>query len=338
MLPVILSFFFHSPKAVWYAEALKDIQCKYKLIKIAVVWSEKWENPDGTWSDLRVNSSPEALDAFRNGISSPYFLSTAPNIHKPDWKGCVVGAFVNAGDTEDSIDLLAIHRFEILTGKKVGVVPVSFFWGSQKFPISAVRRLVADGKIPMIRLMPWGPPYELEKEQAQYSLKRIADGNFDELLLNIARMLRDVKVPFFITFGVEPNGNWFPWSGIFNGGGKRDSTGHLPEGPERYVKAFRHVVEVFRKAGTKNAIWYFQINSESVPDKEWNSAWNYYPGDDYVDWIGFSVYGAQYADEEWRSFDEVFDRIYLYMTRRFPEKPFMICEWGVRETPSGSRK
>lgn len=48
-------------KAKWYEDALKMLQTNYSKIKIAIVYHEKWQNYDGTWSDLRINSSPQAL-------------------------------------------------------------------------------------------------------------------------------------------------------------------------------------------------------------------------------------------------------------------------------------
>jgi len=136
-----------------------------------------------------------------------------------------------------------------------------------------------------------------------------------------------------VTFGVEMNGNWFPWSGIFQGNSTTTEYGDptKPDGPERYVDAFRHVVEVFNDTGAMNVTWYFHPNHESYPDESWNSIENYYPGDDYVDWIGVSIYRAQSATEPWVTFEEVMEPIYMKLTTLFPNKPLMIPEWGVRE-------
>ena len=61
-------------KAAWYQDALTLLRIKYTKIKIAIVYHEKWENDDGSWSDLRINSSDEALKAYRRGIKSFYFI------------------------------------------------------------------------------------------------------------------------------------------------------------------------------------------------------------------------------------------------------------------------
>ena len=43
------------------------------------------------------------------------------------------------------------------------------------------------------------------------------------------------------------------------------------------------------------------------------------------------MYGAQYDDEAWVTFDEVFTLAYSEVTGNFPDKPLMIAEWGVME-------
>ena len=43
-------------------------------MKAAVYWHERWQNADQSYSNLRVNSSIEALDAYRKGIANPDWL------------------------------------------------------------------------------------------------------------------------------------------------------------------------------------------------------------------------------------------------------------------------
>ena len=35
---------------------------------------ERWQNDDQTYSNLHINSSPEALAAYRTGVANPYWL------------------------------------------------------------------------------------------------------------------------------------------------------------------------------------------------------------------------------------------------------------------------
>ncbi len=47
---------------------------QYSRIKAAVYWNERWQNADGTYSNLRANSSLESLQAFREGLKNPHWL------------------------------------------------------------------------------------------------------------------------------------------------------------------------------------------------------------------------------------------------------------------------
>lgn len=329
---------YHDLKAIWYLEAFRDLRIRYPKIRIAVVWSEKWQNSDGTYTDLRIESSPEALDAYRVGIKNKYFLGknalkfTNYRMDLPD-SGCYIGAFAEGGLYEDSVSVGQIKRYEILEGKPLAFVQFSLFWGKREIPLRQLRAIKTYGAIPMIQLLPWGKPYTLFTEQPSYSLDNIIAGKFDKYLIEVAQAIKNYRDPVFITFGVEMNGDWFPWSGIFNGGKVTNQYGdpNFPDGPERYRDAFRHVVNVFRKVGAQNVIWYFHADAISEPDEQWNFIENYYPGDDYVDWVGISAFGPQSTDDSWFNFSEVMDRVYTYLTGFFPDKPLMLAEWGVME-------
>ncbi|MEI6073424.1 MAG: glycosyl hydrolase [Verrucomicrobiae bacterium] len=62
-------------KAKWIRDAFAMIPGRPR-IKAAVFWHERWQNADGSFSNLRINSSPDALKAFRAGVSSPLWISS----------------------------------------------------------------------------------------------------------------------------------------------------------------------------------------------------------------------------------------------------------------------
>ena len=55
-------------------KAFADMRTKYQRVRAAVYWHERWENKDGSYSNLRVNSSPAALDAYRSAVADPYWI------------------------------------------------------------------------------------------------------------------------------------------------------------------------------------------------------------------------------------------------------------------------
>jgi beta-mannanase len=76
------------------------------------------------------------------------------------------------------------------------------------------------------------------------------------------------------------------------------------------------------------------VNAGSFPDEEWNSMASYYPGDDYVDWIGISVYGPQsrkQARQYWETFTDLMDEYYPELAALSSDKPLAVVEFGVTE-------
>jgi len=61
-----------------------------------------------------------------------------------------------------------------------------------------------------------------------------------------------------------------------------------------------------------------------------NGAPAYYPGSDYVDWLGLSVYGQQYKDEPNPDIPSLVDWPYEEMSRLDPNKPHHDCGMGDR--------
>ena len=47
---------------------------RYPNFKACVFWHERWQNADGRYSNLRVNSTPESLEAYRAGVADPFYL------------------------------------------------------------------------------------------------------------------------------------------------------------------------------------------------------------------------------------------------------------------------
>jgi Glycosyl hydrolase family 26 len=62
-------------KGLWIAEALDAMEHRMPRLKGAVFWHERWQNGDLTYSNLRVNSSLGALNAYRTGIARPFWIA-----------------------------------------------------------------------------------------------------------------------------------------------------------------------------------------------------------------------------------------------------------------------
>ena len=255
--------------------------------------------------------------------------------------GIYTGAYADFGDWEDDVTLEKIEAFETMVGKRQAILASSSYWGEQSFPKANLRIIARHNSIPLVFWSPWDRPYKESVGPDKYSLRRIVAGEHDAYIDRWADGAKEHAAPIMVSFCNEMNGAWFPWSGVNYGGGK-EIPGKNPksyEGPELFKQAWRHVVDRVRARGAANVIWVFHTMDFSMPNDAWNMADQYYPGADYVDWMGFSLYGIQFvSDHEWAPFFDLIDWPYTELTRLDPSKPIMLCEWGVGEFPKVGNK
>ncbi|MDR1482886.1 MAG: beta-mannanase [Synergistaceae bacterium] len=233
---------------------------------------------------------------------------------------------------DDEVDIEEAKTFTSLAGKMIVWSYISFNWFEGiEFPVESCRTLHKNGIVPLVGIMPWSSPVQGRVEQL-YTLDAILRGDFDGNLARCAKDAASLGFPIMAEFGPEANGSWFPWSGAWNGGSS-DIYGErgLPDGPERFRDAYRHVVDIFRSAGAVDVTWVFHVSSSASPNEAWNSAKNYYPGDEWTDWIGISLYGRLRGDAPAESFESVIKKVYPGLCSISYKRPIAILEFGVTE-------
>ncbi len=107
-----------------------------------------------------------------------------------------------------------------------------------------------------------------------------------------------------------------------------------------YVKAYRYVADIVRSKAPKVAlVW--SPNDVSAKGRTYQE---YYPGDEYVDWVGISSYSSKYfqGKKNWGSLQETIDTVYMTGDNANPlakikpiidlygdRKPIMLSETGI---------
>lgn len=240
---------------------------------------------------------------------------------------------------------------------EIGAAPVIagayFDLSSQPKNLKAFLDAVAgNGCVPFVTLDPkdWDEP-DVGYQRTFTSM--ILSGRFDDTLKALAGTLRDFGKPVVFRFAHEMNGDWYPYSGVFQGGGgDKDKDGN-PDGPQRYVEAWRHAHDLFSAAGAGNLVWVFCPNAESFPGADWNRPFQYYPGAGYVDLISVDSYES--PDKSIRSLEAVLAE-YLNEMGLFYEseesgesaksgeggpaamiKPFGLSEFGTYRTAGAAK-
>jgi len=108
--------------------------------------------------------------------------------------------------------------------------------------------------------------------------KNTANGNYDKVIKKYSKWAKSIDRPIFLRIGYEFDGP------------------HNELEPDEYVSAYKHVVDLMRAEGVDNVafVWHSYI---FAPYKNYPlSAW--YPGDEYVDWVGISLFGLLYQDAD----------------------------------------
>jgi hypothetical protein len=247
--------------------------------------------------------------------------------------GAYTGAFMDFGDEEDDVSLELIEDFETMVGKHQAIIASSSYWGEQTFPSANLNVIWRHGSLPLVFWSPWDKPYEQNRGPDRFSLFDIINGKWDAYIDKWADAARGFGHPIIVAFSVEMNGDWFPWSGIYYGGDEWIADQKSWRGPENFKAAYRHVVDRVRAQGASNIKWMFHTNNYSYPMDTWNFAPTYYPGSDYVDWLGLSVYGQQFKDEPNPDIPSLVDWPYQEMCALDPNKPIMIAEWATGDFP-----
>ena len=243
------------------------------------------------------------------------------------------GAYASFGDDENNVTEGKVEDFEKKAGKKITWVYFSNSWKNGiYYPRETIQKIDKMGKIPFIRFMPRRTDKE-DIENKTMIMQDIIDGKFDESLKLWAQAAKRDNIPLLMDFALEMTGEWMGWNGKWQGGFKLDGYGDptYPDGPERFRDAYRHIITLFRDEGVNHITWFFHPDIQRMPDEEYNSAKYYYPGDAYIDWIGLSVYGVQFAEEYWKTFSRSLEEGFTFIKEISQTKPLAILEFGITD-------
>jgi hypothetical protein len=265
--------------------------------------------------------------AFLNGCVT---TSETPNLRSPDGlpkklsgdkiqdpryyglDGCMTGIWIGGDDAE-----WVEKKYREFTDQEL-----SFFYLPYKYqshiPIGlskkTIERMGGAAKLGIISFVTYDARYG---NSASPSItKDIANGEYDDRVHQSAeRLLKygEQYGGFFIRMFREMNlyKNW-PWAGD----------------PAAHIDAWRHVWEIFERKGTNQyATWVWNPCTEQGKD----TANGYYPGSDYVDWIGLNAYNwGGVRGKNARGFSSLFGLAYRTHVKK--GLPMMICETGVNES------
>lgn len=221
-------------------------------------------------------------------------------------------------------DRALLEDLEDQAGSRPALVMWYQEWhGNQAFPLEEARWLSSRGVVPVISWEPWRPPVvfgDLVVTQPDYTLAKISGGSFDKYIRKYAVGARTYGGPVMLRPFHEMDGTWYPWGGHQNG-----------NTPAEFIRAWRHVHDIFEAVGATNVTWVWSVNHESVPVTASNQIARYWPGARYVDWTGISGFNWGRASplSVWKGIDAVIGERYLDLLAY--GKPIALMETGAPE-------
>ena len=279
--------------------------------------------------DLKVSPAEKMVSAQKEVQKK----ETKLKLDTPKNDQIYFGAYTSFGDDENNVTKTNIEAFEKNAKKEISWVYFSNSWQDGiTYPRETIQNIHKLGKVPFVRFLPRRSEEE-DKANKTMITQDIIDGKFDKALIKWAQEAKEENIPILMDFGLEMTGFWMSWCGKWQGAGETTQYGDpsYPDGPERFRDAYRHIIDIFRAQGTQNITWFFHPDIQRMPDKEWNSAKYYYPGDDYIDWIGVSIYGAQFNNEKWKTFSNSLEEQYQWIEEISSTKPLAVLEIGVAD-------
>ncbi len=191
--------------------------------------------------------------------------------------GVLLGAHVGSEGAPNS--QAQFEAFEAALGRKLAIDNDMEDWGV--FPDTA--RVRWDQRNGRLSMLSWRIIFHRSNPAGGCATAdSIAAGAWDAQLDRQAAAVKALGGRILVRFNYEMTNN--EENTCFTGFAVRQNPG--PAGA-KFIAAWRHVVDRFRAAGATNAQWVWAPGHKAYKKGVWRT---FYPGSDYVDWLGVDVY------------------------------------------------
>jgi glycosyl hydrolase family 26 len=212
--------------------------------------------------------------------------------------GAYLGAWVNPSkDSGGGTGFVSrLPQFKTDLGGRLPGILIFYIGFVDPFPLDTLQGIEAMGSVPLIS-------WECK------DVSQIAAGQYDQQITAYANGLKAFGHPVFVR-----------WCWEMNLTGK-ENTYIGSAGPSGYIAAWKHIYTLFRQAGAANVAF---VWCPGGPEKLQGMD-QFFPGADYVDWIGIDGYLRQGNNAS--SFAELFMSWYGAYAKY--NKPLIVVETGA---------
>ncbi|MEV4681443.1 glycosyl hydrolase [Streptomyces kurssanovii] len=166
-------------------------------------------------------------------------------------------------------------------------------------------------------LLSWESKWWNGRPEQQPTWRQIAAGRLDRSVVDVqARRIKAYGKKVFLSFDLE-----------------MDTRTPAAGTPEEYVAAYRHIHDRFRELGVRNVVWTWVVTGWTGHAALFPRL---YPGDAYVDWIGYNQYNYfRCHRSSWKSFEETQTASHRWIREHISrDKPLMLSEFGTADDPA----
>ena len=197
---------------------------------------------------------------------------------------------------------------------------ISFYlaWNDESvedFPYDYVNAIYDKDAVPLITWEPWASELSITSgypklQQEQKVFQRITEGVFDEYISDFIDILKGYNKPVFLRFAHEFDNPAYPWSYTGN------------NTAEEFKAAWKYIHRIIQEKNAEEIVLVW--NPWQIDKMK-----DYYPGNEYVDWIGIDLLNYSTLNRSRKSVS--FDSLYLPyhdMINSFTRKPVLLAEFG----------
>lgn len=247
----------------------------------------------GTSDAVRQANSQEATTAAPVETASLTVTDKRPIVHPGQVK---FGAYDPHGDFSEQKDVTTEHLFLPWEDVDLATLGVADAYAQ------------ARGRTLLITIEPWS--WDVNWRVTSDELRqRVLRGEYDAAMTAIAVEIAKLKSPVIVRWGqeMEDTNGRFSWAGW---------------APQDYITAYKRMMDIVRKEAPGIKIMWSPKGMTGL-----NA---YYPGDDYADLVGLSVFGLEGYDERAygapRTFSEALKQGYDLVSGY--DKPIWVAELG----------
>jgi beta-mannanase len=326
-------------KGRWFQNAVRTLQNSMPNVK-ALVYAESSAS-----CDWRIGSSDAAIEGFSKLATDPWMQlpastlvsSTPPTTTRPPTTRPATttkpaptttrpnpttttspsssgggqlgaklvpssGALWGSSNVSDGLEAALGRRFDISH---------TYHDWDDAFPNAGEQARAAHGTFLFIS---WTPRYYGTSRIVSWG--SIANGSQDKQIDTTAARVKAYGRKLFLAFHTEPD----------------RQVGTYGTAAE-FAAAWRHIHDRFAVRGVSNVVWVWHVTGAANHYSLYTGG--LYPGDPYVDWIGWDPYNWYTCHNNgWISFgDKVTPAYNWFRQNGFGDKPFMLSEYGTRDMP-----